>query len=342
MKLLFLACLTPRSGNYTTAARLREYIEAAGHNCCLRDVADFKTPEEVTHLILEEEFDGCLAIHLYKGGRLLLGTSAPFGVVLGGTDINEDVKHEVKREVMGKVLQKARFAVAFSSELKESAATFWPFHRNKIYVQAQGIEAKDCPSFKMSEFLQSTGLTSNHFEDLHIFLLVCGMRRVKDPLYLVKVFSEWHLEDPSVYLIIIGPEIDPAFTEEVASSVKRANGVLLASERPQGELQAAMKTSFALVNSSISEGMSAAVLEAMNLNVPVLARNIPGNASIVKHEETGLLFSSPQEFIQLSKKLMQDASLRQRLVLNAKAYVTERHSTDMERLTYQQLIHLLK
>lgn len=35
-------------------------------------------------------------------------------------------------------------------------------------------------------------------------------------------------------------------------------------------------------------------LQAMDLEVPVLARNIPGNAAVVKHEVTGLLFSDPQ------------------------------------------------
>lgn len=34
--------------------------------------------------------------------------------------------------------------------------------------------------------------------------------------------------------------------------------------------------------------------QAMDLEVPVLARNIPGNAAVVKHEVTGLLFSDPQ------------------------------------------------
>ena len=34
--------------------------------------------------------------------------------------------------------------------------------------------------------------------------------------------------------------------------------------------------------------------QAMDLEVPVLARNIPGNSAVVKHEVTGLLFSDPQ------------------------------------------------
>lgn len=32
----------------------------------------------------------------------------------------------------------------------------------------------------------------------------------------------------------------------------------------------------------------------MDLGVPVLARDIPGNAAVVQHEVTGLLYSSPQ------------------------------------------------
>ena len=32
----------------------------------------------------------------------------------------------------------------------------------------------------------------------------------------------------------------------------------------------------------------------MELEVPVLARNIPGNAAVVQHGATGLLFSDPQ------------------------------------------------
>lgn len=34
--------------------------------------------------------------------------------------------------------------------------------------------------------------------------------------------------------------------------------------------------------------------QAMDLEVPVLARDIPGNAAVVQHEMTGLLYSSPQ------------------------------------------------
>lgn len=33
------------------------------------------------------------------------------------------------------------------------------------------------------------GVESEHVDELHVFLLVCGLRSVKDPLYLVEAFS---------------------------------------------------------------------------------------------------------------------------------------------------------
>nr|XP_023682786.1 glycosyltransferase 1 domain-containing protein 1 isoform X2 [Paramormyrops kingsleyae] len=322
MKLLFLACLSPQTGNCTTAERIRGHIESAGHTCVLRDVADFKSPGDVEALMKREPpCEGVLAIHLYKGGQFLLGCQAPFGVIFGGTDLNEDVKDNKKLAVMEQVLKKARFAVAFSHKLKEVAELLWPTQSSRVHVHPQGVSAIA--------------------EDLRVFLLVCGLRRVKDPLYLLEAFSEWHAQDQSVILIIIGPKVDPVFAGEVEESLRRSTGVFLAEERSQEELHAALRRSFALVNSSVSEGMSAAILEAMDLEVPVVARDVPGNAAIVRHEGTGLLYSTPQEFVALSQRLLGDRRLAEHMVRNAKRYVSEYHSSLAERTAYQRLVELL-
>ncbi|XP_033947180.1 glycosyltransferase 1 domain-containing protein 1 isoform X1 [Pseudochaenichthys georgianus] len=360
MKLLFLACLSPKTGNHTTAERIRSHIESAGHTCELRDAAEFQSPAEVANLISSNPtFEGALAIHLFKAGRLLLDIQVPFGVIFGGTDINEDVKVEQKRVVMEQVLQKARFAVAFTDKLKEEAELYLLSQSSRIYVQPQGIQTEVSEKFCWSEFLRSSDASIEHVDELRVFILVCGLRRVKDPLYLVEVFSEWHYENPLNVLIIIGPKctvclclfflsnsvvrqkIDPLFTVEVEAVVKRAAGVFLAQERSQQELHAAMKRCFAVVNSSVSEGMSAAILEAMDLGVPVLARDIPGNAAVVQHEFTGLLYSSPQEFVHQSHRLLSDHELRVRVVRNGKLYVEEHHGLNQERETYRRLVDTL-
>lgn len=342
MKLLFLACLSPKTGNCTTAERIRSHIESAGHTCELRDVSEFKSSAEVANLMAQNPpFDGALAIHLFKAGRLLLDIQVPFGVIFGGTDINEDVKVEQKRVVMEQVLLKARFAVAFTDSLKQEAELFLLSQSSKIYVQPQGIKIEAAEKFCWAEFLKSSGVNRQDVEDLNVFLLVCGLRRVKDPLYLVEAFSEWHRENPLNVLVIIGPKIDPVLTVEVEAVAKRTAGVFLAQERSQQELHAAMKRSFAVVNSSVSEGMSAAILEAMDVGVPVVARDIPGNAAVVQNEVTGLLYSSPQEFVRQSQRLLSDHELKERVVRKGKLYVEEHHSLKQERETYQRLMETL-
>uniref|UniRef100_A0ABM5F1D2 Glycosyltransferase 1 domain-containing protein 1 isoform X2 n=1 Tax=Pogona vitticeps TaxID=103695 RepID=A0ABM5F1D2_9SAUR len=260
MRVLLLASLRAQTGNGTTARRIQDHLEAAGHTCTLKDLFECESSSAVSKLISPGNFDAALGIHLYKAGQFLQGRGVPFGILFGGTDINEDVKSEEKSQVMGAVLDEARFAVSFTDAMKEKAAMYWPHARNKIHVQPQGIVTSPSSSFNWKKWLESAEIPPDD-SNLRLFLLICGLRRVKDPLYLVDAFAEWHHKEPNVHLIIIGPAVDPVFTEEVKEKVKRVDGVHLLPEIPQEDLHAAVKRSFAVVNSSVSEGMSAAILE---------------------------------------------------------------------------------
>ena len=292
--------------------------------CVLRDAFDFESPSEIANLIMDENLEAALALHLYRGGRLLQGHSIPFGVIFGGTDLNEDANHKEKKEVMGKVLEEARFAVAFTEAMKDTAQVQWPHATGKIFVQSQGIATIPNANFNWNTFLQQSEIDQSA-DNLYIFLIICGLRPVKDPLYLVDAFSG----RSSVYK---GSE----------RAGEEAAGVRLIREMCQEDLHAVVKSCFALVNSSVSEGMSAAILEAMDLEVPVLARNIPGNSAVVEHGVTGLLFSNPQEFIQLAKRLVSDPALEKEIVTNGREYVRTHHSWQVERDTYQRLIRKLE
>nr|XP_035964563.1 glycosyltransferase 1 domain-containing protein 1 isoform X3 [Halichoerus grypus] len=185
------ACLRDRRSAWNLTA---DHLEAAGHVCLLKDAADLESSSEIAHLIRAENLEAALALHLYRGGRLVQGHGIPFGIIFGGTDLNEDVNQREKNEVMGKVLEEARFAVAFTESMKEAAQTQWPHARGKIYVQSQGVVTVPNAAFNWNTFLHCPGINQNA-DNLHIFLLVCGLRQVKDPLYLVDAFSG----RPSVY-----------------------------------------------------------------------------------------------------------------------------------------------
>ncbi|XP_028719435.2 glycosyltransferase 1 domain-containing protein 1-like [Peromyscus leucopus] len=78
----------------------------------------------------------------------------------------------------------------------------------KIFVQSQGIATIPNANFNWNTFLQQSEIDQSA-DNLYVFLVICGLRPVKDPLYLVDAFSEWHQEEPNVYMVIVGPEVSP-------------------------------------------------------------------------------------------------------------------------------------
>lgn len=87
---------------------------------------------------------------------------------------------------------------------------------------------------------------------------------------------------------------------------------------------------YALINSSLSEGMASVILEAMALGVSVLARDLPSNKVIVEHGYNGLLFKSGADFVNQADKLLRNDSLRQILIKNAKTYIMQHHNPQQE------------
>jgi glycosyltransferase involved in cell wall biosynthesis len=59
-------------------------------------------------------------------------------------------------------------------------------------------------------------------------------------------------------------------------------------------LLCSLRCASAALNSSVSEGQASALLEAMQLRVPIIARRNEGNESLVEHGRTGLLFDTPE------------------------------------------------
>ncbi|VDK33352.1 unnamed protein product [Taenia asiatica] len=72
---------------------------------------------------------------------------------------------------------------------------------------------------------------------------------------------------------------------------------------PQPQVHALMTAAIGLINSSLSEGQSLSIMEAMALGCPVVARNIPANTDLIHHGETGLIFNSPNIYIIFLKEL---------------------------------------
>ena len=69
-------------------------------------------------------------------------------------------------------------------------------------------------------------------------------------------------------------------------------------------MASAMRGADVVLNNSQTEGLANTLLEAATIGIPILARNIPGNAAVVKHNINGLLYNDEDEFVQLALQLI--------------------------------------
>ncbi|XP_033628470.1 glycosyltransferase 1 domain-containing protein 1-like [Asterias rubens] len=335
MKVLVLSALRAHTGNFSSAHRISDFFKQDGIESELVDSNGFSSGVDFNHHVVMTAADCVLAIHAYRSGRLLLECPVPYGIVFGGTDINEYPKNHEKLRTMTAVIMKARFLVSFNQAMRDQAVTLWPDIGSRLYTQPQGVVTSPSSHFDFHLHLRDACGIPDHSK---IFLLVAGMRPVKDPLYLAHRFSEWHNENRSIYLVIMGPCLDNQFAEKVKVTAKRLPGVEMIEPLAQDDCHKAMQECTAVVNSSLSEGMSTAILEAMDLCVPVIARNIPGNRTLVEHRQTGLLYDTPQEFIFLAKDLLMNPEQRSVITAKAKQLVESCHSAQAERFMYTGLI----
>ncbi|MDR3319400.1 MAG: glycosyltransferase, partial [Desulfovibrio sp.] len=95
------------------------------------------------------------------------------------------------------------------------------------------------------------------------------------------------------------------------------------------------------VHTSLWEGLSYALLEAMSLCKPVVATNIPANVHVVQHGITGFLGSTCEELAGYVRLLATDEGIRKRMGNAAREYVSKNHNADCVYSAYESIYRSL-
>ena len=322
MKIVFLSMFDEATGNTTTALRIQKHLEDAGHTI-------EQLPVDRTPLDTALSGDAAIGIHAYGSGKFLHKSTLPFIIIFGGTDLNVCVEDHHHMEVMTGAVHKAKALVAFNHDFLSRAEELWPECAEKLHCIPQAVQTE--PS------VYSLRAKLDMKKDDVLFLLPAGLRDVKDPLFLVEEVMQWHEKDPRIHLVIVGATREAAYTEKVHQAAKQNEGIICAGMLEQPDLFAAMWEADAVLNTSKSECSPNSILEAMQIGTPVIARDIPGNAAIVRHDDTGLLFETPNSFRTQAEAMLRNTELRDTLVRNAMRYVEAHHSLSSERKAYQHL-----
>jgi glycosyltransferase involved in cell wall biosynthesis len=218
-------------------------------------------------------------------------------------------------------LRAARRVIALSEYAARRIASIAPGAAARLRVIPNAVEPAGEPRSR-DELRAELGLTA----DARIVGTIARFVPQKAPLDLVAMASELARMDPKARVLAIGD--GPLRVQAEREAARTGAPLVFAGARADAAALLPALDVFVLV--SHWEGVPIAVLEAMAAGVPVVATDVGGTSSIVRHGETGILVppAEPARFAQAVRELLEDRPFALALAERALAYVRQHHDEE--------------
>jgi len=315
--------LPATAGNCVSARRLAKWLGRTGVPARIVEAASGLAAPR-----------GCGIIHAFhalQAGEaardLACRTGLPLVVTLTGTDLGHGDTAALRR-----VAGEAAVMIAYHGEAKDTFLKQLPGLPTPVEVISPGVEIPVPGPRRRAPWGWER-------EEI-VFLLPSGIRWVKDPGFAVGPLAELRARGLPVRLAVAGPVRE----EGAAAALRQAMGGLswasCLGEVPHERMDGLLRAADVVVNTSRSEGLSNAVLEAMAAGRPVLASDIAGNRAAVRHAEDGLLYRDRADFLRWAERLAVSPALRARLGEAARRSASTRFSPLAEARAHARLYRL--
>jgi glycosyltransferase involved in cell wall biosynthesis len=324
-------------GNSIIAERLKTQLSGRGYNVTLFNCSTDDHGEAVA-------FSPDI-VHCIHGVRTSQWTEKIFSkftppcvITLTGTDYNVLREGGTPPDQLKRNVDMASALVVFHNEAYNSLKTYFKHAEKKFYVVPQGVDITK-HQHDRSTVRTKYGINTNDV----VFLMVSGIRPVKNIGYAIEAFSVMKKQFPDAKLFLIGPVIDDKEGERVLGRKKKLTGFIYLGEKPNNEVRELMSAADVFLNTSFNEGMPGAVLEAMAEGLPVLATRVPGNSSLIRDGGNGFLvpLNNREELISSAIRLAADKSLRNKLGNVGRQLVASEHSVKQEIDRYERIYDVI-
>jgi glycosyltransferase involved in cell wall biosynthesis len=298
----------PVSGNWVSARRFRQGLEQQGLQVALLGTA-LNPQGQLRRHVQALAPDVALLLHAYRTGKPWLEEADDLGiprvVLLTGTDVNNGLDDPGQRELIRTVLQGSACVLVQNPLIAAGLSAIHPELSANLRVLTPGIT------------LGTAGydLRGQHAlaAEQVIFLCPAGLRPVKGLLELLEMSADVAAAKPCFVLAFCGPVLDEGYSGRLLAALARRPWARYLGVIPTAAMASAMRAADVVVNNSHSEGLANALLEAAAIGRPILARRIPGNATVVRHAVNGLLYGDETEFRDCALLLL-DRNRRQQLI----------------------------
>ncbi len=224
--------------------------------------------------------------------------------------------------------------VAVSANVKDSLKEYWS-KRKSIHVIHNGIDVhKFCPQTKVRS---ETRLKYNISDDIFLLGIVARLVPVKDHKTLFKAFSLLSSEINNIHLFVVGDGVLKNELEEKINIMGLSKKITFVGESL--DIYAILPAMDLFVLSSLSEGLSVTLLEAMSTGLPIVATNVGGNTEIVEDGYNGFLVppKNPKALSKAVEKLYLNRDLHKQMAINARKKAIDHFSLEKWIDSYESL-----
>lgn len=231
---------------------------------------------------------GATVLHCHQYSPFVYGTLArlwrPMDVVFTEHGRFSDAPPSMKRQVANRLLSRVPSRVFSVSDDLRVHLTREGFPERQVQVILNGIPMSATPlPAARREARMRLGLEPEHV----VIGSVARLDPVKDFRTLVRAFDDVHRVLPHSRLVIIGDGPERDRLEGEIARMGLTDSVILTGLRQ--DVPSLLPALDIFANSSIFEGVSLTVLEAMAAAVPVVATRVGGTPEVVVDGETGRL-----------------------------------------------------
>lgn len=224
----------------------------------------------------------------------------------------DNFKHQFLRKMMSPFIHQY---VSLSKEIKQYLIQKVAINSKKVKQIYNGVNL---------DFFSSVNSAVKGNHDKIRIITVGRMEAVKDPLTSLEAIVGLIPTFPNIEFIVVGSGSMIPVIEAAAQKCGIRNQVICLGERE--DINSLLTSSDIFVQSSLVEGVSNTILEAMASGLPVVATDVGGNSELVEERVTGLLVP-PRDVTQLRQALQyycEDADRRREHGVNGRLRV-ERH-----------------
>lgn len=224
-------------------------------------------------------------------------------------------KYKFQRKFLVWSLNRFEVVTAPSQQLADLIAG-WGV-KKKVIVIANGIKVRETTKEeKIFDVITISRLVT--WKNIDVLIRVCHKLQLR--------------------LVIVGSGPD----EDRLKNMAAQDGVQFLGELNNEEVFTILPKSRVFALLSNYEGLSHSLLEAMNLEIPVIVSSAPGNTAVIRHGENGLVvdLSDESDLLVSFNEIIKNRSYAENLAHHAKQDIRTRFNLDVQMKHFVELLRL--